>query len=218
MKKQELITQSSLIISSLIERINNSEEWMKNINWYLTLEEVEAFCAYYGSLPTEVDFKHLESFHQKFRIYYQSSKLCATKISPYFVSDGEIISKFEELQAKINSGVMDNVSKKQLYKEVLENLKHAKNLEIVVFIYETFLKNDLTAEEIIFKQVKNDMEKIISSELTTSKSQIINAKETLRITAHSKQEKDFTEKLRKLYPDLITNLKEIRKYGNLKEV
>lgn len=199
MVNQELINQANLIITSLVDRLNNSEEWMKNANWFITKEEVEAFCSYYGALPTEVNQESLDSFHKKIRDYYLNSKVCAANISPYFTSDGEIISKFEEEQKKINNNIpTDNSIKNALYYEVIKDLNNARNLEIVVFVYETFLSVDLkqasSSNKSQLLDIKNIFDKVI-----TNTSQIENAKKTLYLTSLSKQNSEFTKNLRALY-------------------
>ena len=206
--KDELINQSSLIILSLMNKINNSEDWMKTLNWNLTLEEIEAFCSYYGALPIKMDQTSLESFHQKMRIYYKNSKVLTTKISPYFSNDGELVSKFEEEQQLYNKNQSNIDQKKALYNEVLEDLKHAKNLETVVFIYEVFLQNDLSSEDDILNQlafnIKKEMEKLPLSSSNDKKSQIESAKKTLNIIAINKIEEGFTEKLRMTYSNMTS--------------
>lgn len=199
MTNQELIKQSSLIITSLVERLNNSEEWMINLNWKITNEEVEAFCSYYGALPTEVDLTALASFHEKMQAYYRNSQKCTAKISPYFTSDGEIISKFEEAQAQLNNNQNTALNTKlTLYSEVVEDLKNARNLASVVFIYEIFFQLDLeiTTEDFKTKilEVKQSLEKT-----TSNNSQIENAKKTLLLTSLNKKDSNFTKSLREKY-------------------
>ncbi len=199
MNNQELIKQASLIITSLVERLNNSEDWMLNLNWKITNEEVEAFCSYYGALPTEVDLTSLTSFHKKMQDYYRNSKNCTVNLSPYFTNDGEIISKFEEVQAAINnnkSSLLD--TKLSLYNEVIEDLKNARNFSPIVFIYEIFLHIDLEITTEPFKtkilEIKQSIEKVVSNT-----SQIENAKKTLLFTSLNKKDTVFTKKLREQY-------------------
>ena len=210
--KDELIKQSSLIIFSLMNKINNSEDWVKTLKWNLTLEEIEAFCSYYGALPIEVDSTNLENFHQKMRTFYKNSKVLTTKISRYFSNDGELVSKFEEEQQLFNKNQSNIDKKKALYDEALEDLKHAKNIETVVFIYEVFLQNDLSSEDEILKQltfnIKKEMEKVLLSSSNEKTSQIENTKKTLNIIALNKIEEGFAEKLRMTYPDNKSEIQE----------
>lgn len=199
MNNQELIKQSNLIITSLVERLNNSEDFMKTLNWKITFDEVESFCSYYGALPTEVSLTSLSSFHKKMQDYYRNSKSCTTRIYPYFTGNGEIISKFEETTSCINNGKSEALDTRlTLYSEVVEDLKNARNLSPVVFIYEVFLPLDLEITTELFKrkilEVKKALEKVLSNN-----SQIENAKKTLLFNSLNKQNHEFTESLRHQY-------------------